>query len=51
MAGFKYVHESGDVDVDFEANHNVCGEGGKCVALNAHKHPLHEERGTRRGII
>jgi len=36
------------MNVDLEANLNVRGEGGRCVALNAHKHYVHEGRGSRK---
>ena len=39
------------MDVDLEANLNVRGQGDRCVALNAHKHYLHERRGTRKRNI
>jgi len=39
------------MDVDVEVNINVRGEGGRCVVLNAHKHYVHEGRGSRKESI
>jgi len=39
------------MNVDLEANLNVRGEGGRCIALNAHIHYVHQGRGSRTGSI